>query len=341
MSFDEAFSFSSLFDCHKKCRRNKQHKNETVEFEMNISRKISDLSKKILAGNYYPTNYRSFCIHEPKKRVIDSLSYLHRIVQRSICDNILRPRLENYLIFDNAACRKNKGTRFALERLKKFIKLAKLEYGDSFYFFQGDIKKYFQSINHNILKEQIKKLNFEPKTKKLIFRYIDSYEYEIKNGQKVGIPIGNQTSQWFALLYLNIMDRFIKEKLKIKFYIRYMDDFIFLHNDHEYIKYCHKEINNLVNRLGLSLNRKTQVHNITRGISFLGFRTMLTKNGKIIRLIRGTTKKNLLNKCKKILFMRKHNVVNENYSHLRFVAFKNHYFLGTCHKWFYDHLRYV
>lgn len=335
MNFQEAFSVHELYKCHKLCRRNKQHKNETVNFELNLCRNICELSESILSHSYAPSKYRSFYVHEPKKRLIDALSYSHRIVQRSICDNILKPRLEPYLIYDNVACRIGKGTHFALDRLKKFFKLAYKQHGLNLYFLQCDIKKYFQSISHKHLKRYIEELSLDYESQDLIFKYIDSYHFAQTEDDQIGIPIGNQTSQWFALLFLNKMDRMIKEKLRIKFYIRYMDDFILIHNDKEYLKHCLEEIRKFVTNIGLTLNHKTQINHISRGISFLGFRTVLLKNGQVLRLVRGSAKTRLKNNYRRSNFLYKYGAVDKEFLQIRFQSYKNHLFHGNCHKWFY------
>lgn len=104
----------------------------------------------------------------------------------------------------------------------------------------------------------------------------------------IGLPIGNQTSQWFGLFYLNVVDRLIKEKLRVKYYVRYMDDMILIHHDKEYLKLCKQEIEKCVSeKLNLKLNSKTQIGQLKNGIDFLGFRNILMKNGKILRLLRG------------------------------------------------------
>ena len=114
-----------------------------------------------------------------------------------------------------------------------------------------------------------------------------------------GIPIGNQTSQLFALLYLNGMDHFIKEKLGIKYYGRYMDDFYLIHEDKAYLKECLVQIKALLDPLGLKLNSKTQIFPLRHGIDFLGFRTFMTDGGKVVRKIRRDSKKNARRKLKK------------------------------------------
>ncbi|MPM85036.1 hypothetical protein SDC9_132113 [bioreactor metagenome] len=116
----------------------------------------------------------------------------------------------------------------------------------------------------------------------------------------VGIPIGNQSSQLFALLYLDGMDHYIKEKLGIKFYGRYMDDFFLIHEDKEYLRHCREEIEKHVGALGLSLNGKTNIYPLKNGIDFLGFHTYLTETGGVIRKVRRRSKNNMKRKLKKM-----------------------------------------
>ncbi len=334
MEYDEAFSYLSLLECHKLCRRNKQHKDETINFEMDIARKLTKMSESLINQTYKIPAYRSFKVHEPKERVIDSLSYPHRLVQRSLCKNILAPKIEKVLIFDNAACRVGKGTFFAIDRLKQFVKKEKSKYGSDFYFLQCDIKKYFQSISHDKLKDAFSRLNFDPKTNWLINEYIDSYNFTKVGDKEYGIPIGNQTSQWFALLYLNKLDRLIKEKLSIKCYVRYMDDFVLVHHDKNYLVKCLKRIDKLVSQLELKLNQKTQIHKITRGISFLGFRIGVTSNNKFFFALRKRAKTRLKNNLKRLSFLYRHGAVNEDFLKVRLVAYNNHYRKATSHKWY-------
>lgn len=121
----------------------------------------------------------------------------------------------------------------------------------------------------------------------------------VDSTENPGIPIGNQTSQWFAVMYLSGMDHFIKEKLGIRYYGRYMDDFYLIHEDKAYLQYCRGEIERYVARLGLRMNKKTNIFPLRNGIDFLGFHTYLTESGKIIRKVRRSSKCNAQRKLKK------------------------------------------
>ena len=159
---------------------------------------------------------------------------------------------------------------------------------------KGDISKYFYSIRHDVLKTLIREKITDPDVLWLIDLIIDSTE------GNVGIPIGNQTSQLFALLYLDGLDHFVKEKLGIKYYGRYMDDFFLIHHDKAYLQECRKQIEAFVQARGLSLNAKTNIFPLKHGVDFLGFHTYLTESGAVIRKVRRRSKNNMKRKLKKL-----------------------------------------
>lgn len=232
-------------------------------------------------------------MYEPKKRLIKSLPFKDRVVQHCLCDYYLGPLLERPMIHDNYANRKGKGTHKALHRLENYFHKFYSKHGLYGSVLKCDISKYFYSINHNILKSMLTRYVKDTRLLQLVFEIIDSTD-------NPGLPIGNQTSQWFAIFYMTGLDHFIKEKLHIKFYERYMDDFLLIHPDKEYLKYCKTQIGHyLQNRLKLKLNNKTQIFPLRNGMDFLGFHTYITETGKVIRKIRRNSKKNMNNKLKK------------------------------------------
>lgn len=321
MNFDEAFSFNSLLDAHKRCRRSKQHKRQTIMFELNLSQNLTALSKTLIDESYEVGQYISFKIFEPKERNIEALSYKDRVVLMALCSNLIEPKLENRLIYDCVACRKGKGTLFGIKRFEKFLHDYYHKFGKDGYFLKCDIRKYFQSINHDVLFEKIKKVGFEEKTERLIKKIIDSKHSEVG----VGLPIGNQTSQWFALFYLDGLDRLIKEKLSIKYYVRYMDDLILIHHDKEYLLYCKGQIERFAqNNLKLQLNSKTQIGKLSIGVDFLGFRHKLTESGKVVRLLRSQAKKRLRRNLKGLNKFKKLNLIDDDYILTRVNAYRAH-----------------
>lgn len=320
-----AFTFEKMLAAHKKCRLSKQHKKQTVSFEINLSQNLTEMSKQLLSQTYKLGKYKQFYVYEPKKRNIEALSYKDRVVLMAFCRNILEPKLERKLIYDNVACRKDKGTLFGMKRLEYFLRdYFKKNKNNNGYFLKCDIRKYFQNINHSILKTQLLKCGFDKEDLWLINQIIDSKNFD----SNIGLPIGNQTSQWFALFYLNGLDHFIKEKLKIKYYVRYMDDMILIHKDKLYLKYCRTQIEEYCKeKLHLQLNEKTQISKLSSGIDFLGFRTILNKNGKIIRRLRLQAKLKLRRKIKHLYAFKKQGLVDQNYIDVRVNAYKAH----LCH----------
>ena len=223
-TLEQVFTLENLYETHKRCRKCKQYKEEVVNFELNLAQNLCNIRNEILNRTYSIKRYRKMTIYEPKERKIDWLSYRHRIVQNCLCEHILKPVLDKKFIKDNTACRIRKGTDYARKRLRFFLNEYKKKYGVEGYILKADFSKYFASINHNILKAELAK-HFDKNILWLLYIYVDSVP------ENEGIPIGNQTSQWFALLYINAIDHVIKEKYRIKYYIRYMDDLVIIDND--------------------------------------------------------------------------------------------------------------
>lgn len=284
-TLEEIFTIENLMQAHHYCRTCKQHKREVIAFELNIYENLMKLQKSIFDRTYKINHYRVFKVYEPKTRVIESLHYRHRIIQRCLCDNLLRPTLEPILIYDNGACRINKGTDFSRNRLKKFMRAHYSKHGEKGYVLKCDIAKFFPSINHEKLKNILSKI-FPEDIMWLLSVFIDS------NGLEKGLPIGNQTSQWFALMMLNAEDHFIKETLRVKYYIRYMDDLVIIHHSKTFLQNALKTLTEKVNALGLQFNAKTKISRFSEGISFLGFHFKCV-GGKIVQTLGSGAKKRI------------------------------------------------
>ena len=322
MNLEEIFTFENLYDAYKQCRKSKQHKGEVIRFEANLSYNINDLVNEIVAKKYKLGKYKEFLIYEPKERLIEALPFRDRVVIRCFCDITLKSKIERKLIYDNAACRKEKGTLFAIKRLEKFLRHEYLkEHNNNFYFLKCDIQKYFPSIDHQVLLELLKTVGFSKDEMWMIEKLVK----EQPNNASAGLPLGNQSSQWFALFYLNIVDRYIKENLRIKGYVRYMDDMILIHRDKEYLRHCLNEIERICkNKLNLSLNQKTQIGKVKNGIDFLGYRHILNDNGSITRKLRASSKMRLKKHLKTLNKLRNRDIVDDEYVYVRKNAFYNY-----------------
>lgn len=322
MRLEEIFTFENLYASYKNCRKGKQHKGEVIRFEANLAVHIYKIMEEVTTKSYRFGKYKQFLIYEPKERLIETLPFKDRVVIRCFCDYSLKPKLEKRLIYDNVACRKGKGTNFAIWRLHLFLKKEyQKEKNNQFYFLKCDIKKYFPSIHHMILIELLEKIDFSQEEKWFIRKIIQ----EQPNKACKGLPLGNQSSQWFALFYLNGIDRFIKEKLQVKYYIRYMDDMILLHRDKNFLKICKEKIEEMCkNVLDLELNKKTQIGLVQNGIDFLGYRHIVTERGKIIVKLRQSSKMRMKKHLKTIQKLYEKKIVDEEYVFVRKNAFYNH-----------------
>lgn len=322
MKLEEIFTFENLYNSYKNCRKSKQHKGEVIRFETNLSSNLNNLITELTTKKYKLGKYKKFYIYEPKERLIEALPFKDRVVVRCFCDISLKPKIENKLIYDNCACRKGKGTDFAIKRLHKFLKHEYIKKtNNNIYFLKCDIQKYFPSINHDILIKLLEKIDFSEDEMWLIKKLIK----EQPDNADIGLPLGNQSSQWFALYYLNKIDRHVKENLRVKCYVRYMDDMILVHNDKQYLNYCKNEINKLCNdQLDLKLNHKTQIGLVKNGIDFLGYRHILNEKGKIIVKLRYSSKQRMKKHLKIIKKLYNKGIVDSDYVYIRKNAFYNH-----------------
>lgn len=233
--------------------------------------------------------------------------------------------MRSTFIKDNYASQVGKGTQFGLERLEGFMRRFYRVRGVDGWVLKCDISKYFYNIKHDALKSLIRKYISDPDCLWLLDMIIDSTE------GNVGIPIGNQSSQIFALLYLSSLDHMVKEKLGIKFYGRYMDDFYLIHEDKEYLRYCWKEIERHVNELGLSLNAKTNIYPLKNGIDFLGFHSYLTESGAVIRKVRRKSKNNARRRLTKMRGLLETGKITPEKVEQSYKSWRGHASKGNCY----------
>ena len=263
--YNRLSKFANLYAAHLKTRLGKRHKAEVIRFEVNLGFNLTLLSHMLEDDVYLPVQYYNFKVFEPKERDIHALRYPDRVVQRCLCDQVLLPAIEPRLIHDNAACRKGKGVHFSLDRLSRFMREHYRLFGNKGYALKCDIHKYFQSV-------------------------LQCYE----DAPGRGLPLGNQSSQWFALYYLDEVDRLIKERLRVKHYVRYMDDFILLHPSKAFLVDAKLRIEELLcERLSLRLNNKTKLVPLSCGIDYLGFHSRLTDSGKVLRRLLPAAKRRM------------------------------------------------
>lgn len=291
--YEKIYSFESLYEAYRLTKSGKGTKTEAIRFGLNLAENLWKLHDGLEDRSYRPGGYYHFTILEPKRREVYALRFPDRVVQHSICDNALRPWMDPRLIYDCAACRLGKGTHFAMDRLSGFMREFYKLHGTQGYILKCDIRKYFDNIDHEILKKKLRKFP-DKEILELMFKFLDAYHGDTGKG----IPLGNQSSQWFALYYLDGVDRLIKERLHIKWYTRYMDDFLLIHEDREYLRHCLDEIKKLCSELKLELNEKTHIFPISQGVDYLGFHFYLTETGKVVRRLRTSNKQRFKRKLR-------------------------------------------
>lgn len=286
--FSTKLEYIYFYEAHYRAVTNKRHKDEVILFEMDLETNLSNLVESIKNGTYQIGKYREFIIYEPKKRIIKSLPYRDRIVHQWYVEEFIKPYFLPRFIKDTCACIENRGTHYAADMVQKYMRIMKRNIGD-YYILKCDVKKYFYSIDKNILFEIMSRKISDQEllefTKKIIF----------DGTGDVGIPIGNYTSQYFANIYLNELDHYVKEDLKIKYYVRYMDDFILLLRTKEEAKEVLEKISYFLReKLKLELNQKTRYYPNKMGCNFCGYVIYETH-----MLLRKRSKKHIKRQIKK------------------------------------------
>lgn len=241
--------------------RNTKNKRKVFNLKSYKAIYIARIYNTLINKSYVVGPYNHFTIYEPKERHIVSQNVQDKIINHLVARYILAPAILPCLLDVNVASRENMGTKRGLELAIKYHNKCKIKY-KKYFVLKCDISKFFASINHDILKSKLLCRIKDKDALKIVFDIIDS--------NSKGLFIGSMTSQILSIFYLNDMDHFIKEKLKIKYYVRYQDDFLLFHPSKEYLKYCLKEITTFLKHEKLSLNKKTRIYKNTNNFIFLG-----------------------------------------------------------------------
>jgi len=242
-----------------KAKKGKEAKMEVINFQNNLDDNLLLLRKRILSENPEFGKYHYFTIYDPKQRTICAAAFEERVMHHAIM-NVCHPFFEKFQISDSYASRVGKGSYKALQRATWFSKHYKC-------CAKFDVRKYFDSIDHQILLSLLNKLFREKRLLCVFEKIIESYHVEPGKG----VPIGNLTSQYFANHYLAFLDHFVKDQMGIKGYVRYMDDFLMWHNDKPALKQTASDIGlYLLEKLNLTL-KPVSYHCTSQGVSFLGY----------------------------------------------------------------------
>jgi retron-type reverse transcriptase len=276
--YPQIINFENILLASRQAQKGKRFRDNVLDFNYHLETELIRLQQQLTDKTYQPGAYRTFHLINPKSRLISAAPYRDRVVHHALC-NIIVPIFERTFIANSYANRLGFGTHLAL---KKFTYFAR----NSNYVLQCDIRKYFPTIDHTILKQLLSRKIKCPNTLWLIDAIIDnSNEQETVidyfSGddlltpviRRKGLPIGNLTSQFFANIYLNGFDHFVKEQLKISKYVRYVDDFALFSDERELLADARLAIEEYLAQLRLKIHPiKSQLFETKIGASFLGFR---------------------------------------------------------------------
>ena len=259
--YQNLYKFENIQSAFNEVCKNTKNKKKVARFKEYKCIYISRIYDILQTKTYKPSPYNVFTIYEPKKRRIVSQNMQDKVINHLVARHILYPALLPCLLDVNVASRKGLGTSEGIRLSMNFHRICKVKY-KTYYILKCDISKFFASINHDILKEKLKRRIKDKDALKIIFDIIDIEEN--------GLSIGAMTSQILAIFYLNDMDHFIKETLKIKYFLRYQDDFLLFHPSKQYLRYCLKELEKFLKKEKLILNKKTRIYKSTNNFIFLG-----------------------------------------------------------------------
>ncbi len=324
--FEKVIAFENMYRAYRKAKCGKGYKKSAARFNIMALEGINRLVEQLESKEYRVSEYNEFKVYEPKERIIQTASFKDKVVQHSLCDNVILPRLSEVFIYDNCAGQKGKGTLFGLQRLEEHMTTFWQKHRLEGYILKCDISKFFYNISHEQLKDIVEyHFSYDTDICWLCSIFIDSTAGK-------GIPLGNQINQGFALMYLDGMDKLITGELGIEYYGRYMDDFYLMHPDKDYLKYCLEVITAYLDTLELTLNGKTQIFPIKNGVSYLGFHSYITENGKVIRKLDNKKKRAAQRKYRRMAKLVSEGKLSSEKLRDSFYAWKNHASHGNCKK---------
>jgi len=285
------FTFTQLVEAYFDCRRTKRNSPSALAFEERLEKNLRDLFDELKSGSYAPRRSICFVVTRPKPREVWAADFRDRIVHHLLYRHI-GARFENSFIADSCACIKGRGTLYAAQRLEAKVRGITQNWGRRAYYLKCDLANFFVSIDkrilHELLAERIgepwwlaltetvlfhdPRTNFELRGDPRLMDLVPPHKRLMNQPAHLGLPIGNLSSQFFANVYLDVLDQHAKHNLRARHYIRYVDDFIFLHESPEWLNEVLRDVEAfLPARLGARLNpKKTVLQTIDTGIDFVG-----------------------------------------------------------------------
>ncbi len=265
----ELCSYSNLELAYKKARKGKTLKPYIIEFEKNLKENLQQLRTELFLHCYKPKPLQTFILREPKTRKISKSHFRDRVIHHALC-NVIEPLFENSFIYDSYANRKTKGTLKAIQRFEFYARKISRNYTKSAFVLKADVRKYFDHVDHHVLLTILKRKIKDHKIMWLVKTILSNYF----TAPGKGMPLGNLTSQFFANIYLNELDQFVKKQLRATYYIRYVDDFVILNSSENTLQNYKEKIDQFLSEnLLLTLHPdKSKVIPSKQGIEFLGLK---------------------------------------------------------------------
>lgn len=294
--YDLNCTYFKLYEAYLICKKGKTNRLDVILFSLDLEKNLLEILSRLKSLTYTFSNYKLFYVFEPKKRKILAATFKDRIVHTWYVNSVLVPYFVPTFVNTSYACIKGRGMPMAAKEVRKGLYICSKIYSNP-YVLKMDITKFFENIHRDIVYELVKRKIKDKKVLDLTKKILDSSKmYDEK--VDCGLPIGNYTSQLFANIYLNELDRYIKEKLKVKYYYRYMDDMVLILENKEIARKALVCISNfLKDKLHLTLNNKTQIFKLSQGVNFCGYKINI--NGLRIR---NKGKKKLVKKLKWIRY---------------------------------------
>ena len=276
MDTEDIIGYEALWDSMMKCKRGVMWKDSVAGFCLDPVRQVGKLCDQLHDGTYLERPHKYFTIKYPKERSIMSISFRDRVYQRSLNDVAIYPAMSRSFIYDNGACQTGKGADFARERFRCHLQRYYRKYGPDGYVLKMDIRGYYPNMRHDVAKETFRKY-LDDEAYRRAAEILDSFPGE------TGFNPGSQIIQIAGISVLSPIDHYIKERLRVKRYIRYMDDMLIIGNDREELERIRADVEERLREIGFELHPgKTRITELRKGIMFLGFIYHLTDTGKVI-----------------------------------------------------------
>ncbi len=297
---EKIIGFEAIWESMMKCKRGVLWKDSVAHFVLNGVPEVARLSNELESGTYKERNHKYFTILYPKERDIMSIAFRDRVYQRSLNDVAIYPAMSKSFIYDNCACQKGKGSDFARKRMMCHMEKYYREHGADGYVLKIDIRKYYDSMRHDVVKEV-----FRDKLPENVYQraaaILDGFPGE------VGFNPGSQIIQIAGISVLDNLDHYIKERLRVRHYMRYMDDMVLIGSDREEMRNWLDDIKAKLAEIGFEVHpKKTRITTLRAGMMWLGYHYRLTETGKVVMTadtdrLKATRRKyyRLAQKCKR------------------------------------------